>query len=135
MAIVRKILHHPLDSYLLNRRKRLQLDQGAEVPAKSSNNTECYEWDMLHDVKVLHQPTSAVGSTHSLLPNRAFNVGFNSREMMADYSIITWSDDAGNSYRQQIELPKNVARDTRPKNLTYTIYDDNTVAIILNPSE
>ena len=55
--------------------------------------------------------------------------------MMADYSIITWSDDAGNSYRQQIELPKNVARDTRPKNLTYTIYDDNTVAIILKPSE
>jgi len=54
---------------------------------------------------------------------------------MADYSVITWSDNMGNSYRQQIELPKNIDRDTQPKNLTYTIFDDNTVTITLNPSE
>ena len=89
----------------------------------------------LHDVKVLHQPTRAVGSTHSLLPNRAFNVGFNRRDMMADYGIITWTDDLGNPHRQQIELPKNIASDTQPKNLTYTIFHDNTVTIRLNPSE
>jgi len=134
MAIVRKISITlsivicliAANACSLIKEQRFQLNQATILNATNG---------ILHDVKVLHQPTSAVGSTHSLLPNRAFNVGFNSREMMADYSIITWSDDAGNSYRQQIELPKNVARDTRPKNLTYTIYDDNTVAIILKKSE
>jgi len=134
MPIVRKILMIlSIVIYLLAanacsliKEQRFQLNQATIQNATNG---------MLYDVKVLHQPTSAVGSTQSLLPNRAFTVGFNHREMMADYSVITWSDNMGNSYRQQIELPKNIDRDTQPKNLTYTIFDDNTVTIMLNPSE
>lgn len=89
----------------------------------------------LHDVKVLQQPTNTVGATNALLPNRSFNVGFKGTDMMADHSIITWTDDSGNFHRQQIKLPQNEENDRQAKNLTFTIYPDDTVTIRLNPSE
>lgn len=111
--------------------KSLQSQRFVINQATIQNTTD----STLHDVKVLQQPTNAVGSTNFLLPNRAFNVGFDGRDMMADYSIITWTDDSGRFHKQKIELPKNTEGDTQAKNLIYAIYPDNTVTIRLNPSE
>ena len=108
--------------------KSLQQHQRFEInQATVQNDTN----GTLHNVRVKHYPTQAIGATSAILPSKALNVGFDGRTLLADACIISWSDDHGTFYQQEITLPKNTGNDSHNKHLFYHIDSEGTVTVEL----
>lgn len=87
-------------------------------------------------VKVRHEPTDKFGAVNTILPQKALDIGFPERPMLAERAVVSWRDGDEREWTVTVPLPHDpeAARAERPMNLVYIIYPSGQVAVALQPS-
>ncbi len=87
------------------------------------------------DVRVRHEPTGRIGAVNAIYPGRSLDVGFSRQPLRAERAIVTWKDMNRAGHRVELHLPSPAPglSGNQDQTLIYTIHQDNTVTVDLEP--
>ena len=103
--------------------RKVMLDRAVVINATAGIITE---------VKVRHEPTGKIGAVNMILPQKSFDLGFQSQPMLARESVVTWTDQNGQQRRTVLSLPKGLTTgEGQAMILVYTIHPSGDVTVEL----
>lgn len=89
---------------------------------------------VIKDVRIVHEPTDAMGEVSMILPHSEFELGLLQTRLKADKAVVHWTDARGHQRKGVVSMPA-VAEKTQSMVLVYRFTAGGNVTAELHASE